>query len=171
MAPKALPLHGRRPQSHPIQATNPVCMRRVAARCPEATILSCIRVYGGWRRLRGGDVNQGVRNSALLTASNLYSGTYPLKDGDVAELNRGTEYGADLVFHLTPRLGLVVGAGRIESFSEGQIEIRSWSSERARARWTATGRLGPRRTPASVSVDGATRVDCGSASKLGKNGD
>ena len=96
-----------------------------------------VRVYGALRQLWGGDVNQGVKYSALAVASNLYSGRYPLKDGDVAEISWGKEYGADLVFHLTPRLGLVGGVGFIASYSAGQIEIPRASGRRASGQITA----------------------------------
>ena len=98
-----------------------------------------IRVYGALRQLWGGDVNQGVKYAALLVATNLYRGRYPLKDGDVAEISVGKEYGADLVFHLTPRLGLVGGVGLIDSYSVGQIEIPRASFRRASGQITSLG--------------------------------
>ena len=81
-----------------------------------------VRVYGGWRQLVGGDVNQAIENSTRATLANFY---FHPDDVDPAANEQGVEYGADLVFHLTPRVGLVAGIGLIESESESVIEIPS----------------------------------------------
>ena len=78
-----------------------------------------VRVYGGWRQLWGGDINKAVENSTRAILARFYF--YP-EEVDVAANDRGTEYGADLVFHLTPRFGFVGGIGLIESASESLIE-------------------------------------------------
>ena len=79
-----------------------------------------VRVYGGWRQLWGGDINEAVENATRATLANFY---FHPNEVDLAANDRGVEYGADLVFHLTPRFGFVAGIGLIESNSESLIEI------------------------------------------------
>ena len=80
-----------------------------------------VHVYGGWRQLRGGDVNEAAANTSQVTVSRRYRGLVPLQDGDAPAIRRGPEYGADVTVHLTPRFGLVGGVGWIESSSTGRL--------------------------------------------------
>lgn len=49
-------------------------------------------------------------------------GLQPGGGGEPAALRRGEELGADVIVHLTPRVAIVGGIGRIASSSEGTIE-------------------------------------------------
>ena len=86
-----------------------------------------VRVYGGWRGLWGGDVNEGVAETMRLYLAPAVGGSATLQEviqevgGGVPALQRGTEVGADVIVNLTPRVGLVGGVGWIESASEGMI--------------------------------------------------
>ena len=80
-----------------------------------------VHVYGGWRQLRGGDVNEAAANTSQATVSRLWEGIVPLQDGDAPAIRRGPQYGADVAVHLTPRFGLVGGVGWIESSSTGRL--------------------------------------------------
>ena len=80
-----------------------------------------VHVYGGWRQLWGGDVNEAAANTSQATVSRRYEGLVPLQDGDAPAIRRGPEYGADVTVHLTPRFGLVGGVGWIESSSTGRL--------------------------------------------------
>ena len=79
-----------------------------------------IRVYGGLRQLWGGDVNEAVENVTRATLARFH---FQPEVVDAVANDRGTEYGADLIFHLTPRFGLVGGIGLIESVSESLFEL------------------------------------------------
>lgn len=84
-----------------------------------------VRLSGGSRWFRGGDVNTGVAawtQSFESLLRNEVVGLQPGGGGDVAELRRGAELGMDVIVHLTPRVAIVGGVGRIESFSDGTIE-------------------------------------------------
>ena len=93
-----------------------------------------VRVYGGWRGLWGGDVNEGVAETMRLYLAPVV-GSVPLQEvlqeigGTVPALERGTEVGADVIVNVTPRVGLVGGVGWMESASEGMIltSVRLWS--------------------------------------------
>lgn len=93
---------------------------------PRDTALS-VRVFGGWRWLRGGDVNTGVAETMRQDLSFRLGERVTLPEvvrevgGGVPALLRGTEMGADVIVDLTPRWGLVGGVGWIESLSEGMI--------------------------------------------------
>ena len=81
------------------------------------------RVYGGWRQLWGGDVNEAVGNTSRFTVSSLYEFEefVALEDVDAPAVRSGGEYGADVVLRLTPRLGIVSGLGWIASSSAGRM--------------------------------------------------
>ena len=80
-----------------------------------------VHVYGGWRQLWGGDVNEAAANTFQRGLSLWYEALVPLQDGDAPAIRRGPEYGADVTVHLTPRFGLVGGVGWIESSSTGRL--------------------------------------------------
>ena len=80
-----------------------------------------VRVYGGWRQLWGGDVNEAVANLLQLQVSLRYEELVPLQDGDAPAIRHGPEYGVDVTVHLTSRFGLVGGVGWIESSSTGRL--------------------------------------------------
>ena len=79
-----------------------------------------VHVYGGWRQLWGGDVNEAAANDLQSQMSLWHGALVPLQDGDAPATHRGPEYGADVTVHLTPRFGLVGGVGWIESSSAGR---------------------------------------------------
>lgn len=101
-----------------------VGLRRAVTEPPGAGRGLSLRTYGSGLQLRGGDINNAV--AALATGFQWLirneASTLPGGGGDVAATRSGVEFGADVILHLTPRLGLVGGVGRITSSSEGAIE-------------------------------------------------
>lgn len=84
-----------------------------------------VRLTGALAELRGGDVNDGVALWTGAFESYLYNevvGLQPGDDGEPAALRGGAEYGADVIVHLTPRVAIVGGIGRIEGSSDGAVE-------------------------------------------------
>ncbi len=84
-----------------------------------------IRLTGALGELRGGDVNDGVAFWSAAFESHLYNevvGLQPRDGGEPAALRRTTEFGADVVVHLTPRVAMVGGVGRLRASSEAAIE-------------------------------------------------
>ena len=64
-----------------------------------------LRLQGGWTYISGGDLNPGTR--AWFDRI----GTGWVKTGGYRAVHSGLEFGGDIVFELTPRLGLSIGAG------------------------------------------------------------
>ncbi len=83
-----------------------------------------VRMSGGWRELRGGDVNEGIAKTTQLWVSSLYEGYIPLEsiEDGVPSARGGRDLGAEVVVHVTPRIGIVGGAGWIDGSSRGEIE-------------------------------------------------
>ena len=84
-----------------------------------------VRLSGGRSRLRGGDVNDGVDAWVQGFESGLRNevvGLQPGGGGDVAALRRGASFDVDVLVHLTSRVAIVAGVGRVESSSAGTIE-------------------------------------------------
>ena len=84
-----------------------------------------VRLSGGRRWLRGGDVNAGVDAWARVFESlldNEVVGLQPGGGGDVAALRRSASFDVDVLVHLTSRVAIVAGVGWVESSSAGTIE-------------------------------------------------
>ena len=85
-----------------------------------------VRLSGGRRWLRGGDVNDGVDAWVRLFDSRFRDDDAVVFQaggaGDAAALRRGAEFAADVIVHLTPRVAIVGGVGLIESAGSGTIE-------------------------------------------------
>ena len=89
-----------------------------------------VRMYGGLRQLWGGDVNEAVARELRSNVSDFgrFHDVVVSVDEDAAPAARsGGEYGADLVFHLNPRVGLVGGIGWLQSSSVGRAAERPGS--------------------------------------------
>ncbi len=83
-----------------------------------------VRMFGGWRELRGGDFNEGIANTTQLWVISLYQGYVPLEsiEGGVPSARGARELGAEVVVHVASRIGIVGGVGQIDSSSRGEIE-------------------------------------------------
>ena len=83
-----------------------------------------VRLSGGRRWLRGGDVNDGVDAWARVFESGFRNEVVGLQPGggEVAALRRSAGYDIDVLVRLTSRVAIVAGVGRFESSSEGTIE-------------------------------------------------
>ena len=81
-----------------------------------------VLVYGGWRQLRGGDVNEAVADATGHWAGSvLRDGFMPLADGDAPAARRGAEYGVRFAVPLSGRFRFVAEIGRIEGDSVGRV--------------------------------------------------
>ena len=84
-----------------------------------------VRLSGGLRQMRGGDVNDGVANWSQAFESALRNdvvGLQPGVGGDAAATRRGTEFGADVIVRLNGTIAIVGSVGSIESSSTGLTE-------------------------------------------------
>ncbi len=126
-----------------------------------------VRLSGGLRWLRGGDVNDGVEAWAQVFESSLGNevvGLQPSVGGDVAALRRGAYFGVDVLVHLTSRVAIVAGVGRVESSSAGTIEravVYEGLSEHVRNSTSLGARAIPIRVGAQYSFPLGRRVSLG----------
>ena len=81
-----------------------------------------VLVYGGWRQLWGGDVNEAVADATGHWAGwVLRDGFMPLADGDAPAARRGGEYGVRFAVPLSGGFRFVAGIGRIDGDSVGRV--------------------------------------------------
>ncbi len=140
-----------------------------------------VRLSGGLRWLRGGDVNDGVEAWAQVFESSLGNevvGLQPSVGGDVAALRRGAYFGAQysfplgrvdvLAIHLTRAIESRpiswTGVGRVESSSAGTIEravVYEGLSEHVRNSTSLGARAIPIRVGAQYSFPLGRRVSLG----------
>ena len=74
-----------------------------------------LRVYGGWAYLQAGDVNPGTQGFFDWGSSYLAPPPGGLIEGGYASLHGGYELGGDIILKLSPKLGIGLGAGYLES--------------------------------------------------------
>lgn len=64
------------------------------------------RLQGGWTYVAGGDVNSGTRALFDYRASR-----WPSSTGEYGPVHSGYEFAGDVIFEITPRLGIGIGGG------------------------------------------------------------
>ncbi|HCS48001.1 MAG TPA: hypothetical protein DIW61_06990, partial [Candidatus Aminicenantes bacterium] len=65
-----------------------------------------LRFHGGWTFISGGDANHGTQSYF-----DYHKSLWPESSGGFRTVHNGYEAGGDIVFELTPRLGLGIGGG------------------------------------------------------------
>lgn len=75
-----------------------------------------LRFQGGWTYILGGDVNHG-------TKAFFYPGIWEVTSGGYRGVHSGYEFGGDIIFALTPRLGIGIGGGYIQISRYSQMGI------------------------------------------------
>jgi hypothetical protein len=68
-----------------------------------------LRLQGGWTSISAGDVNPGTQNWLYYNKA-----AWPAWNGGFQSVHNGYEIGGDLIFELTPRLGVGVGGGYMQ---------------------------------------------------------
>jgi opacity protein-like surface antigen len=74
-----------------------------------ADVKISLRLQGGWTYASVGDVNPGTQ--ALF---DYYKTLWPASDGEYRAVHNGYEFGGDIIFELTPRLGVGIGGGYLQ---------------------------------------------------------
>jgi hypothetical protein len=74
-----------------------------------------LRLYGGFSRLAAGDLNEGFDGYFELLELYEAMGAGSITTGGYSPLHAGYNYGADLVFQLSPNIGVGIGAGYLQS--------------------------------------------------------
>ncbi|MCK7470577.1 MAG: hypothetical protein MZU95_07125 [Desulfomicrobium escambiense] len=77
-----------------------------------------LRIQGGWSRFSAGDINPGTQ-----AFFDWQVGYWPASDGGYRALHNGYELGADIIFELTPKLGLGIGGGYLRSSRTSQMSF------------------------------------------------
>ena len=87
---------------------------------PEAKLSPLVlRLYGGFTRADAGDINEGL--DGYFEVLGLYSALgLGTTTGAFRPLRDGQTFGADLVFQITPHIGIGIGAGYLR-FSKGSL--------------------------------------------------
>lgn len=75
-----------------------------------------LRLQGGWTYILGGDVNHG-------TKAFFYPGVWEVSSGGYRGVHSGYEFGGDIIFALTPRLGIGIGGGYMQVSRYSQMSI------------------------------------------------
>jgi len=93
----------------------------------DASVLT-IRLYGGGTYLQGGDINSGMKGWADYYKA--YYGTYgyPQQTGSFAPVHLGFDAGGDIIFHLTTRFGIGLGAEYLMATKSSTLAFQSTAS-------------------------------------------
>lgn len=81
-----------------------------------------LRLYGGYSRIAAGDVNEGC--DGYFELFELYDALgIGTASGGYSPLHSGYNFGADVIFQLSPNLGLGVGIGYLQSSRDSRMTI------------------------------------------------
>jgi hypothetical protein len=87
---------------------------QAGARGNRGTSRLSVRLYGGLNRIAAGDVNDGA--DGFFELFELYEAQgYGTAAGGFSPVHGGTSFGADVVYQLSPRLGIGFGIGYLRS--------------------------------------------------------
>jgi len=93
-----------------------------AAAEPDATKSLALRLYGGYSHMAAGDINEGC--DGYFELAEIYGaiggGTI---EGGYNPVHGGYNFGADLVFQLSPWIGIGVGVGYMRSSSDSLMTL------------------------------------------------
>jgi hypothetical protein len=83
-----------------------------------------LRLYGGFSRLAAGDVNEGC--DGFFELLELYAALgFGTASGGYNPIHAGYNFGADLVFQLSPNIGVGIGAGYLQSSKSSFMTLSS----------------------------------------------
>ncbi len=83
-----------------------------------------LRLYGGFSRLAAGDVNEGC--DGFFELLELYAALgFGTASGGYNPIHAGYNFGADLVFQITPNIGVGIGAGYLQSSKSSLMTLSS----------------------------------------------
>ena len=75
-----------------------------------------LRLQGGWTYISGGDVNRGTKTF-------FDPGAWEVSSGGYRGVHSGYEFGGDIIFALTPRLGIGIGGGYVQISRYSQMGL------------------------------------------------
>jgi hypothetical protein len=88
-----------------------------------------VRLYGGYSHLAAGDINAG--SDGYFELIELYTAVEPTwtMTGGYSPLHVGYNFGADLIFQLSPNIGVGVGAGYLRSSKNSLMTVTTDTEE------------------------------------------
>jgi len=106
-----------------------------------------IRLYGGGNYLRGGDLNGGLQGWTDYWKGSYRQSGYPDQAGSFNPVHFGFLGGGDLIFQLSPRFGIGLGA---EYFGASKSSTLTFQSTNSNLTWTIAGK--PSAVPVKASL-------------------
>jgi hypothetical protein len=84
-----------------------------------------LRLYGGFNRIAAGDINAGC--DGYFEVIELYAASgYGTTAGGYSPLHAGYNFGADLIYQLSPTIGVGIGAGYMRN---SRNSLMTWTDE------------------------------------------
>jgi hypothetical protein len=106
-----------------------------------------IRLYSGVNYLQGGDLNGGLQGWTDYWKGSYRQSGYPNQAGSFNPVHLGFLGGGDLIFQLSPRFGIGLGAEYFEASKSSTLTFQSTSSNLT---WTIAGK--PSAVPVKASL-------------------
>jgi hypothetical protein len=106
-----------------------------------------IRLYSGGNYLQGGDLNGGLNGWTDYWKASYRESGYPNQAGSFNPVHLGFLGGGDLIFQLSPRFGIGLGAEYFEAAKSSTLTFQSTSSNLT---WTIMGKASA--LPAKASL-------------------
>jgi hypothetical protein len=84
-----------------------------------------LKFEGGWNASSGGDIKRGIKGMYDNAADAVFASGLAVLDDVRGSYNGGLEVGGDLVYCITPLLGIGIGAARVSSGKESHLIFRA----------------------------------------------
>jgi hypothetical protein len=90
-----------------------------------------LKIKGGWNIFSGGDIEKGIGGMFDNAFQLISSSGAPIVESQKESNHAGLEVGGDLIYCVTPRLGIGIGASRITAGKESFISyhVTGWFTE------------------------------------------
>jgi hypothetical protein len=86
-----------------------------------ANISFSLKLYGGLNYLMGGDLNEGLKSMNDYYARYFWYYGLTKSGGDYKPVHLGLDGGGDIIIHITPALGIGLGAGYLQAKTESTV--------------------------------------------------
>jgi hypothetical protein len=86
-----------------------------------ANISFSLKLYGGLDYLSGGDLNEGLKGMNDYYARYFWYYGLTKSGGEYKPVHLGLDFGGDFIIHITPALGIGLGAGYLQATTESTV--------------------------------------------------
>lgn len=80
-----------------------------------------LKIQGGWNAFSGGDIKKGIDGMYDNGVAAFSASGVPIVENDRASGRGGIEVGGDLIYAVTPRFGIGIGAARASAWKESHL--------------------------------------------------